>query len=203
MVWPVNYLAHLLLASASEKLLVGGWLGDFVKGNIGESYHPQIRNGILHHRKIDTYTDTHPVNLAGKKRFSRDYRRFAGIITDVTYDHFLARYWSDYCAISLSQFIVDTYFSLSWYVDTFEPRAREVGLRMIEQDWLGAYVDRRAVGGALLGVSRRLKRPNPLAAAKSEVDRLYDQLCDDFRMFFPELQAYSNQLVTAFEKEAV
>lgn len=199
----MNYLAHFLLASSNERLLVGGWLGDFVKGRIAEHYHPQIRHGIMHHRKIDAYTDGHPVNLECKRRFSRDYRRFAGIITDIVYDHFLARYWADYCHISLPQFIMNTYGALSAHVHTFEPRPRQVGLRMIEQDWLSAYVDRRAVGGALVGVSRRLKRANPLAGAMSEVDRLYDELCEDFRTFFPQLQTYSNQLVKAFDEEVM
>ena len=199
----MNYLAHFLLASSSEELLVGGWLGEFVKGGIGERYHPQIRRGILHHRKIDAYTDTHPVNLAGKRRFGHEFRRFAGIITDVTYDHFLARDWSDYCHISLPQFIASTYRILSDHVQVFEGRSQHVMLRMIEQDWLSAYAHRETVGGALAGVSRRLSRPNPLGAAMTEVDRLYDSLRHDFRLFFPELLTYSNRLVESFDEEVV
>ena len=199
----MNYLAHFLLASSSEELLVGGWLGDFVKGRVGERYHPMVCRGIMHHRKIDAFTDSHPVNLAGKRRFSREYRRFAGIITDIVYDHFLARHWTDYCHIPLPQFIVNTYRTLSAHAHRFEARPRQVGLRMIEQDWLGAYVHREAVGGALAGVSRRLSRANPLGDAMTEVDRLYEELRCDFRQFFPQLLTYSNQMVESFDEEVV
>ncbi len=199
----MNYLAHFLLASSSEEFLVGGWLGDFVKGGVGGGYQPEVRRGILHHRKIDAYTDAHPINLAGKRRFGREYRRFAGIITDITYDHFLARHWPDYCHISLPRFIASTYRTLSDHVHVFEGRSRQVVLRMIEQDWLSAYVHREAVGGALVGVSRRLSRANPLGAAMTEVDRLYDALQCDFREFFPELLTYSNRMVESFREEEV
>ena len=199
----MNYLAHFLLASSSEELLVGGWLGDFVKGEVGGHYEPEVRRGILHHRKIDTFTDAHPINLAGKRRFTREYRRFAGIITDITYDHFLARHWSDYCHISLPQFVANTYRTLSSHAHVFEGRSRQVVARMIEQDWLGAYIHRDTVGGALAGVSRRLTRANPLGAAMTEVDRLYDDLQSDFRRFFPELLIYSNRMVESFHEEVV
>lgn len=199
----MNYLAHFLLASSSEELLVGSWLGDFVKGKVGGHYESEVRRGILHHRKIDAFTDAHPINLAGKQRFTREYRRFAGIITDITYDHFLARHWSDYCHISLPQFVANTYRTLSSHAHGFEGRPRQVVARMIEQDWLGAYTHRDAVGGALAGVSRRLSRANPLGAAMTEVDRLYDDLQSDFRGFFPELLIYSNRLVESFHEEVV
>ena len=199
----MNYLAHFLLASSSEGLLVGGWLGDFVKGRVDGHFEPEVRRGILHHRKIDAYTDTHPINLAGRRRFTTEFRRFAGIITDITYDHFLARHWPDYCHISLPRFVANTYRTLSDHVHVFEGRSREVVMRMTEQDWLSAYVHREAVGGALAGVSRRLRRTNPLGAAMPEVDRLYDDLQHDFHKFFPELLTYSNRVVESFHEEVV
>ena len=199
----MNYLAHFLLANASDELLVGGWLGDFVKGSVDERYLPEVRRGILLHRKIDVFTDTHPVNLAGKRRFGPEYRRFAGIMMDVTYDHFLAREWPQYCQISLPEFVANTYRILSNHVEMMEGRARQVVLRMMEQDWLSAYIHRETVGGALAGISNRLSRANPLGDAMVEVDRLYDVLQCDFRQFFPELLIYSNRMVESFDEEVV
>ena len=190
----MNYLAHLLLTSGNDRLLVGGLLGDFVKGAVGDDYHPQIRCGIVHHRKVDAYTDAHAITRAGKRRFQNGFRRFAGIITDIAYDHFLARSWSQYCQITLPQFVAKAYQVLRCHRAVFHGRSRDVVTRMIEQDWLSSYASLDVVAGALAGVSRRLSRPNPLAQAIEEVERLYEPLEDDFHRFFPQLMAYSRQV---------
>ena len=78
----MNYLAHLLLAEDTEESLLGNFLGDFVKGNIGTRYSPAIARGILLHRKVDAFTDTHPITKSSRCLFSRQRRRYAGIIID-------------------------------------------------------------------------------------------------------------------------
>ena len=42
----MNYLAHLLLAEDTEASMLGSFLGDFVKGDIGRRYTPAIARGI-------------------------------------------------------------------------------------------------------------------------------------------------------------
>jgi len=41
------------------------------------------------------------------------------------------------------------------------------------------------------GMSRRLSRPQLLAGAMSELERLYQPLSDDFRAFYPQLQVFA------------
>ncbi|MNY62781.1 hypothetical protein D3C86_1996590 [compost metagenome] len=43
----------------------------------------------------------------------------------------------------------------------------------------------------LRGISRRLTRPEELAAAMQELRRLYEPLSEDFRLFYPQLQDFA------------
>src|SRR6202000_319375 len=49
-----------------------------------------IRQGIVLHRAIDTFTDTHAITRQAKVFFREPYGLYAGAIVDVAYDHYLA-----------------------------------------------------------------------------------------------------------------
>ena len=56
---PMNHLAHLFLSRHSEKMMVGNFIADGVKGKKYLAYEDEIADGIVMHRAIDTFTDTH------------------------------------------------------------------------------------------------------------------------------------------------
>ena len=86
----MNHLAHLLLAERSDGLLVGGFLGDFVKGTLKGERPPAIEQGIKLHRYIDHFTDHHPEALGLRALFPETTRKIAGIALDLMFDHQLA-----------------------------------------------------------------------------------------------------------------
>ena len=94
----MNYLAHLYLSDPSEDAWLGSLLGDFVKGPLDDRYSEEVTRAIVLHRKIDSYTDAHPVVLNSKSRVSTQRRRYAGIMVDMFYDHFLAKHWREFHA---------------------------------------------------------------------------------------------------------
>ena len=55
----MNYLAHLLLADDEPESIIGGMLGDFVRGREAGRYSDGIRAGIRLHVRIDSFTDDH------------------------------------------------------------------------------------------------------------------------------------------------
>ena len=65
-------------------------ISDFVKGRKKYDYPQEIQHGILLHREIDNFTDTHPATKTAKEIFRPAYRLYAGSFIDVVYDHFLA-----------------------------------------------------------------------------------------------------------------
>ena len=101
----MNFLAHLYLSGDNEQIIVGNFIGDFVKGrNALQTFDPTIALGIELHRAIDQFTDTHPVVRSSKDRLRPKYRHYAGVIVDIFYDHFLARKWNDYHKTPLPEF---------------------------------------------------------------------------------------------------
>ena len=86
----MNHLAHLLLAERSDGLLVGGFLGDFVKGKLKGERPPAIEQVIKLHRYIDHFTDHHPEALGLRALFPETTRKIAGIALDLMFDHQLA-----------------------------------------------------------------------------------------------------------------
>lgn len=186
----MNYLAHLYLADSSAESRLGNFLGDFVKGLLTshcDRYCNEILKGIQMHRAIDHFTDRHPIYLNSKSRIREPYRRFAGIVIDISYDHFLSTHWSAYAECSLDQFIADSYILLKQQRSLLPVRLQTALPTLIAQDWLGSNRTTEGVGLTLRRVASRVRRENVLAAAHCEFMDHYRDLEADFLEFFPEL----------------
>ena len=183
----MNYLAHLYLAKDSPELLLGSILGDFVKGAIGDRYPLKIKRGIELHRIIDTYTDSHPTTRASRNLYGPCRRRFAGIIVDLCYDHFLYRHWSAYADVALKPFISRVYHVLTIHRTVLPKRLAAMVPFMVSEDWLGSYQDLRGVEAALSRLSVRITNGTRLAGAVEEIKQHYHSLEMNFLIFFPDL----------------
>lgn len=189
----MNYLAHLYLAENNDASLVGSLLGDFVKGGLKGQLDPEIRQGILLHRSIDRFADVHPVHLRSRRRVSARRRRYAGIIIDMAYDHFLAQQWSRFHDEPLERFANRVYSALYRYQDELAPRLREILPRMAQEDWLSSYRDLDRIGMSLDRLALRLSRPSPLAGAVAEIRAAYRGLGTDFMQILPALKRFTAQ----------
>jgi acyl carrier protein phosphodiesterase len=186
----MNFLAHLHLGGASPEHMLGSLYGDFVKGTLDGRFSPTLEAGIRLHRAIDRYTDSHPRVLQALGRFPAERRRYAGIILDVFFDHCLARHWRDYHPEPLPVFTARAYDVLQHTPD-LPGRLATIAPYMIADDWLGSYQDFEVLGRVLHGISRRLSRPEGLAGALPELRERYPALMEDFRAFYPALQAFA------------
>jgi acyl carrier protein phosphodiesterase len=189
----MNYLAHAFLSSQSPEAIAGAFLGDFVKGKVGADYAPSVCDAILLHRAIDKFTDTHALTRASCALISPARRRFAPILVDVFYDHFLARHWCDYSDVALTDFTQRIYSALLSQRMTLPPRLQWVAVRMAADDWLGAYGTQSGVAAALGGIARRLARYRRAVALLGSIDELEDNyaaLEKNFAEFFPQLRDY-------------
>ena len=190
----MNYLAHLLLGEQNPHGWLGALMGDFVKGAVDPGLPDGIRRAIALHRRIDTFTDAHPVHRASRNRIVGARRRYAGIIVDLCYDHFLSRRWTCYATLPLDEFTARVYVALAHHHVLLPPRLARIAPRMAAQDWLGSYRDLDALGSALDGIATRSPRIAPLAGAIEDVQCRYRELGEDFDAFFPDLAAYASAL---------
>ncbi|MBP6827851.1 MAG: hypothetical protein KA165_14915 [Saprospiraceae bacterium] len=92
----MNHLAHCFLSFNDEDLLLGNFIGDFVKGNDWKKYPEKVQQGILLHRTIDSYTDNHPMTDRSVTRVRPYAGRYSPPFTDILYDHLLAIHWEKY-----------------------------------------------------------------------------------------------------------
>jgi acyl carrier protein phosphodiesterase len=187
----MNYLAHLYLADTSDEFLIGSFLGDFVKGSIGDQYSREMSSGIIFHRKIDTYADAHEKTVSSRNLFSQERRRFAGIILDICYDHFLSKHWCDYSDTDLQVFIARVYDILQKYHKIFPSRLESVLPRMISQNWLGSYLTLKGVEITLDRISKRISKKDSLKGSIADIRANYTALEANFLSFFPDLVAYA------------
>lgn len=135
----MNWLAHLFLSPDDVEFRIGNVVADWVKGEARQQFSPGIKRGIACHIAIDLFTDAHPIVRHSQTLIEPPYRRFAGVLVDVFYDHFLAVDWQRYCAVPISQWIHKLYEQIHAYPGPLDPRLR-IGLeRMASDDWLGSY----------------------------------------------------------------
>ena len=186
----MNYLAHLYLADNSPGSLIGGLLGDFVKGPLDNAYDDDITKGTLIHRRIDSFSDSHEKVFESKRPISPKRSRFSDIIIDVCFDHFLARSWSEYSNEELADFTRKVYVLLSKYSHILPYKLRSIIPKMIEEDWLGSYQYIEGIGQIMDRVSRRLTRGEGMLGAVKELETNYEKMEENFKSFFPELIAY-------------
>ncbi len=193
----MNYLAHALLASGPPQELLGSIYADFVRGTLSglaRNYPPLVLKGIGQHRKIDHFTDQHPLTLQSRRLFSPQRRRYSGIILDVLYDHYLHRHWDIFSDQPKRQFIKHIYDVLEQNAHTHPARVAQIAPGMITDDWLGSYADIEIIGFVLDRISGRLKRENSLRGSLEEIRVHYSALEELFLQFFPLVIEYSEGL---------
>ena len=186
----MNYLAHLHLGGQQPQQLLGSLYGDFVKGAALEDFSIQAQEAIRLHRRIDAFTDSHPVVRKALERFSVTRRRYAGIALDMFFDHCLASNWEQYADQPLEVFTQKVYGLLE-AEPALPERLAQIAPLMISEDWFGAYRDFPMIGHGLEVISRRLSQPDGLLHAYEELTSLYLPLSEDFKEFYPLLRQYA------------
>ena len=193
----MNYLAHLYLAKNTPESQIGNLLGDFVKGPLKEYetiYSPEIIQGIQTHRQVDCFTDKHPIHIRSKHRIHNSYRRLAGIIIDICYDHFLATHWDLFSPVNLDKFVKNIYLILTKNQTILPDKLKNILPKITSENWLCSYKQISGINLTFVRLSKRLKWENNLATASNELIKNYTELESDFLSFFPQLINYVETL---------
>jgi len=169
--------------------MVGNFIADTVKGKAFEHYDPEIQKGILLHRFIDTFTDSHVTTLQSRERLYAHFGKYAAVVQDVFYDHFLALNWSDYHKKDLNEFTDFIYSTLGDYRSVFNERAARTFHYMHLQDWLGNYATQEGIDRALTGLSHRARFPSNMEESLPALSEHGKAISNDFKTFFPDLIA--------------
>jgi acyl carrier protein phosphodiesterase len=196
----LNYLAHIYLSGADDDLLLGNFIGDFVKGHDWEKYPERVGQGIQLHRFIDTYTDAHPECAALRTTLHPLVGKYAGVALDMLFDHFLAQDWEEVTDEKpLAEFVPEAYRRLEARIHQMPERAAYMFSVMQRYDWLTSYATSEGLQQSLDGLYRRtgeraLGFPELLTNEGLDLHRIRNT----FHRFFPDLQRNSLLKINSF-----
>ncbi len=189
----MNFLAHLYLSKNNKNILIGNFIADAVKGKKYENYPKEIKAGILLHRGIDNFTDTHLIVRQSKRRLNIQYNHYKGVIIDIFYDHFLAKNWEQYSDIPLEIYAENVYAFLQENIEIYPERIQKLLPNMIEYNWLVSNASIEGIGKILAGMNRRSKGISKMDLAIEDLVEHYDDFEADFTVFFEELRQFSDE----------
>jgi acyl carrier protein phosphodiesterase len=147
------------------------------------------------HRAIDAYTDGHPLIIQLRGAFPAGLRRYAGILLDLCFDHYLCRHWERFSGIPQEQFNSAVYRLLHRHRPHLSPAARAMLTRMMEHDLLGRYREWETVVRSAERIGARFRRGNPLVNVDPSLAPIRGELEWTFLAFYPDLQAFSEEWV--------
>ena len=184
----MNYLAHFYLASDDEGLIIGNLLADYARGNKYRDFAPDVQRGILLHRSIDQFTDSHDEVEKTKSRLRAKYRKYSPVISDVFYDFALGNNWTNYSDIQLKDFSTGIYSTLKKHQHTFPLEAQLTLAYMSKNDWLYHYSTYYGIEMALKGLSRR-------ASFETNMHEAIEDLKNDQKIIEQEFKSFFNDLI--------
>ncbi len=189
----MNYLAHFQLAWPEPGLLAGALEGDYRKGPLRGQLPAQVERGVQLHRAVDAYTDQHAVIEDLRREFPPGLRRYAGILIDLGFDHFLCCHWERFNQVGRDAFNSAVYLHLADAQAHLSPGARRMARRMAEIDLLDHYARWETVPASARRIGERLKRGNPFLDSQSQLAPLRDAMEEAFLHFYPEVLEFARR----------
>lgn len=187
----MNYLAHIYLSFDDPQIMVGNFIADGLSKPSIDHFPEDIQKGIRLHRKIDLFTDTHPIFTQSKRRFSQDFDKFSGILMDIYYDYFLAKNFHLFSDTKLYDYANSTYAILKPYYDIFPSHSQLFYGYMTDRNILFEYSKLSSIELVLYHLSQRIKHPCELHKSIPIIKKHEHEMEDEFFLFFKELISYS------------
>jgi acyl carrier protein phosphodiesterase len=187
----MNFLAHLYLSGDSKELLIGNFIADAVKGKEYQRFSEGIIKGIKLHRKIDEFTDQHPIVHHSVERLRPVYSKYSPVIIDIFYDHYLASNWHQYSPIPLNIYAQNIYKLITEHLNIMPLRVHHFLPYMIQSNWLFNYSNLEGIENVLKGMSRRAKFVSHMEHSINDLRKDYQFYEEEFNLFFPELVKFA------------
>jgi len=188
----MNTLAHLYLSGDDPELILGNFIGDSVRGNEFSQLDERVQQGVILHRKIDRFTDKHPVFRQICTLMREDFGRYCSVVADVFLDHFLAREWERFDARPLEDYIRWIHQILARRIDTCPERSRRYFRYLNTTDTLLHYRSTEGISQTLSQMAKRTRYDSGMENAGAVLLRRYPRLEEGFELFFPELVRFAS-----------
>jgi acyl carrier protein phosphodiesterase len=188
----MNHLAHCFLSLHDEDVLVGNFIGDFVKGHDWQNYPLGVQKGVLLHRTIDSFTDNHSMTERSVSRIRPYAGRYSPPFVDILYDHLLAIHWKKYSEESFDAFAERTYAQLEKRAPDMPEILQNRLPKMLAGQFLHGYMHPEGLEWVLGKFSLRLAGNFDASSLAQFFFKEIDLFSEDFNAFFPDLLAKVN-----------
>lgn len=186
----MNWLAHVFLSEHKIDFQIGNFLADPLKGRIWEDASKDMINGMITHKIIDSYTDSHELVRISKNRLGNK-GLLKSVVIDLTYDYLLTKNWNNFCNISLNDFS-NTFYKKALIRNSSLPSHTNLYVEnMIEKDLLNKYhsIDDLSESFKRMDnrLSSRLKKRDTTSRYINIVKENIKEIEKDFLEYFPLL----------------
>ena len=186
----MNFLAHIYLSGNNEELKFGNFIGDWIKGNKYMNYKGDIRRGILLHREIDGYTDSHPMVDLSVERLRPAYGKHAAVAVDILYDHYLAKNWENYSEVPLKKYVKEFHLYVLTHFHLLPSGAKRFAFPFIRNRRLLCYADLRCFEDVLEKMAIYTSMPDKVSEAMNIIRLYYKDFEEEFKDFFEDLRRF-------------
>ena len=184
----MNHLAHLYLSSDNEEEMVGQFIADAVKGNDFNLYSRDIRNGILLHRWVDSYTDTHDLVKELRAEYRPKLGLYSGVLIDLVFDYFLAKDFQVHSGRDLAEFQQFTFGVLNKHEESFPDKMKNYFFHMKDKEFMMKYAHPVGMAVIVRQMGNRIPRGESLLAAGDFFEDYVEMASAYFPTFFEELK---------------
>jgi acyl carrier protein phosphodiesterase len=189
----MNYLGHLYLAGQDPLVVVGNFMADAVKGRDLSRFPEAVQRGIRMHRAIDTFTDAHPLQRAGRERLRPHAGRYSGVVMDLFFDHLLAVDWGRWHTDALPDFAQRMYALLQAHAHLMPHRTQDMLSYMVRYDWLTSYATTEGLARALHGLSHLVPEGEVMRGAEQVLLDHFEDYRNEFGIFLPEIGVHLSE----------
>lgn len=185
----MNYLAHCFLSCSEEDLLIGNFIADSIRNSDLPGLSERVREGVYIHRKIDTYTDNHPLVRQGTKRLHAKHGKYAGVLLDIFFDYLLVKNWATYSGQDLAAWTQNIYRIFETRMEDIPPKLRRSLPYMIADNWLMRYGTEEGLRFTFSKMKNRVRYPEMFSGATDSLLADLDAFNEEFNLFFPDVIA--------------
>lgn len=195
----MNFLAHAYLSFGNPGYLTGNFLGDFVRNKDLVDLPAEVAQGVMLHRQIDVYTDSHPLILDGNRRLYPGHGKYAGVLMDIYCDYFLSLSWKKFSDCSMRVYINKAYNVYKEYAGYMPRNIQSRMESMVEADWLWQYQYYHGLEKTFFHLKRRVSKPEWIEGAMLSLRKEETLLQGLFDEFFPDLVSKVQDLILQSE----
>lgn len=195
----MNYLGHIYLSGQEDLIMVGNFIGDAVRGKKYLNYQEEVQKGILLHRKIDDYTDTHKGPMHLRKLFREEMGLCAPILVDMAIDYELARNFKSIANTQLAAYADSKYAIIDQYKELMPSKMEMMFFYMRQHNWLLRYAELDGIERSLIGLSSRLSFKNELYRGTELIVKYQTDITDVFTHFFPDIDKQCKEFLINYK----